>query len=142
MRPLVWLRALARASWPRRLLGAEAVLELVRARILTALPAQVYTRALGQAGAPMTERVAPRDRARAAEIGEVVATIAHGLPFRAVCLQQVIATRRMLLRRGLRGTVRLGVRDGLQAHAWLHLGGDVISGDGDLDQFAVIGTFS
>ncbi|MEM7507957.1 MAG: lasso peptide biosynthesis B2 protein [Pseudomonadota bacterium] len=142
MRPLIWLGAFRRASWNRRLLGLEAAAELLRARILTALPARIYTRALGDAGTPATNPVTPQEVSKAAEIGKLVATIAKGLPIRAVCLQQVIATRRMLLRRGLRGTVRLGVREGLHAHAWLHLGENVVSGDGDLDKFAVIGTFS
>ena len=75
-----------------------------------------------------------------------MATVATALPFRARCLQQVIATRRMLTRRGCPATIVLGVsREAggeLGAHAWLRVGGQIVSGDGPLHRFSVIGTFS
>lgn len=140
------LSAFARAPWRRRALALEAVWELLRARIDTARPATHYTRHLGdlkgKAVAPDPDQVA-----RAAEIGHMVARVAPWMPVRAVCLQQALAVRRMLRRRGLPAVVHLGLarapRDGQrEAHAWVKAGSTVISGDVDLDRFVVVGEFS
>lgn len=141
MRPQLWLRAFANAPARLRWLGIEAALELLRARCLTLLPPRIYTRTFST---PAKNAHGDMD---AREIGKIVATVAHGLPFRALCLQQVIATQRMLARRGCRSTIKLGVRRDetapaqIGAHAWLLVGGQVVNGEGDLDQFSVIGTF-
>lgn len=94
------------------------------------------------------------DRRFAAQcVGHAVAVMAERVPFRAVCLQQSIATQRMLRRRGIEAEIRFGVRldagrlgrpsDPDAAHAWVVAGGLVVNGliEG-LDSFAVAGRFA
>ena len=138
----------------RKRLAIEAAWELMCARLLTLRPASVYSPALGRLvahdapfnGAPETDEM----DAVAAEIGGVVTRVAGLLPFRARCLQQAIAVRRMLTRRDIPAMVYLGVARARQdraeadhaAHAWVTVGARVISGDGVLDKFAIVARFA
>lgn len=140
-----------RIPWRLRRMALEAGWELFRARLLTLRPASVYTKQLGEAAeGHKPSSVAPEDEIAAAQIGAVVARAAAWMPFRALCLQQAIATRRMLTRRNLPATVFLGLaRDPSErataderAHAWVQTGRLVVNGDRDLDRFAVVGTFA
>lgn len=151
--------AFARAPARQRLLALEAAAELARARIMTLLPARIYTTDLGRLVAgeadagPGAPDAAPDDATtrRAAEIGRMVEAVARAMPFRAVCLQQAIAVKRMLARRDLAATVYLGVsRDaadravpsrGTAAHAWVTVGPTVINGDQDLARFTIVARF-
>lgn len=143
MRTPGWARAMLYAPWRRRFMAFEAVLELIRSRIFTLLPARVYTRTLGIPGATEEHQTDPADQEMAAEIGKLVARVATYLPFRALCLQQVIAVRRMLRRRNCNAVIFLGVRaeNINDAHAWLKVGQKVVSGDGDLARYSVLAAF-
>lgn len=144
------IRAFAMAPWGRRRLAIEAGWELVRARVQTFRTTKAYISDLGEMGRkpPMA---APEQVKMAQEIGEIVRRAAKIAPFRAVCLQQAIAVRRMLSRRGIPATVFLGLStDGKttsstpgerDAHAWVMTGPKVVSGDNDLDRFAVVASF-
>lgn len=145
------IRGFVRAPAPRRWLALEAAGHLVRARFLTLAPPRIYTRALGTLGAAVGDDQQPPE-ALAAEIGAMVARVAAVLPFRARCLQQSIAVRRMLLRRGFRVSVYLGVSRsradraapelGRAAHAWVEAGGQVVGGAGELDRYVVVARFA
>lgn len=163
MNPHRAARAFLRAPAGKRRLALEALAELARARLVTLMPARVYTADLGvlaavPAAAPLEEAEAEDagDRAadceRAAEIGRVVAGVAGAVPFRALCLQQAIAVRRMLRRRGMPATVHLGFSRGLRqavegradlaAHAWVTVGRRVVNGDANLDDYTVVARFN
>jgi hypothetical protein len=151
-----WIGAFVRAPATRKGLALEAAWELLRARILTLRPATVYSPALGT----LVETDPPADpggdpvtgRAEAEEIGHVVEVVGRCLPFRTLCLQQAIAVRRMLTRRGIPAVVYLGVaRDqadrarsdlGQAAHAWVAVGSRVVSGDGVLEKYAIVARFA
>ncbi len=87
--------------------------------------------------------------AAAARIGALVAAAGAAMPFRARCLHQSIALRRMLSRRGIPVVVHLGVardqtdrgRQDFAAHAWVSVGPRVISGDGALEKYATVARF-
>ena len=145
------LSSFFRLSWRLRLLTIEAGWELARARLDTLRAAAHYARGLGV----LSDQTAPSPAAqeeerRAAEIGAIVARVAAAMPFRALCLQQALATRRMLRRRGLPATVFLGLaHDPAErratdepAHAWVQTGQRVVNGDQDLERYAVVGVFS
>lgn len=147
------LRAFARAPAARKLLAAEAAWELLRARALTLRPARVYFAALGTLADGETqpeERLTAEDLA--AEIGRAVDTVARCLPFRALCLEQAIAMRRLLRRRGIPATVCLGIArdgadrarpgDGRAAHAWVSVGTQVVSGERMRENFAIVALFA
>ena len=140
-----------RAPAFRKRIAVEAVCELIRARILTLRRAAVYTNALGnlaEAGLPETSPQQREDQA--AEIGALIASAANVLPFRAKCLQQAIAVRRMLDRRQIPATVHLGVARShvdradadRAAHAWVLVGSRVVSGEDQLERFAVVARFT
>ncbi|MEM7238095.1 MAG: lasso peptide biosynthesis B2 protein, partial [Pseudomonadota bacterium] len=83
------------------------------------------------------------DHHQAEQIGKIVANVAVRLPFRALCLQQVIAVRRMLARRDFASMIFLGVREEniSEAHAWLTVGETVVSGGENLSAFRVLSAF-
>jgi len=144
------LRAFVMAPGWRKKLALEAGWELTRARIQTLRATKTYITDLGEIGKTPPD-AAPDQVSQAQEIGEVVRCAANLAPFRAVCLQQAIAVRRMLSRRGIPSTVFLGLStsgksepsndDGRDAHAWVKTGPCVVSGDNDLDRFAIVATF-
>jgi hypothetical protein len=140
-----------RASIRRKLMALEVVAELLRARLVTLLSARIYTRDFGSLLSSPDTSVTSVCPELASETGHMVQAVAEAMPFRALCLQQAIAVRRILRRRGVRATVCLGVnRDpacraapgqGTAAHAWVEVGSNVISGDGNLSNYAVVARF-
>ena len=149
LRPMIG--SFLRASTRRKFLALEAIGELARARLITLLPARIYTRDFGSLNKALTVVAASGYLEEAVEIGHMVEVVARAMPFRAVCLQQAVAVRRMLRRRDMRATVCLGVNldptgraspvQGTAAHAWVEVGSQVINGDGDLENLAVVARF-
>ncbi|MEM7188660.1 MAG: lasso peptide biosynthesis B2 protein [Pseudomonadota bacterium] len=136
----------------RRKLAIEAAWFLTLARIDTLTPAPRYLAKLGTPAKDATDPgLTTQQLDQAAEIGQVIEKVADFLPFRALCLQQVLAGRRMLRRRGIPATIHLGLSmgstdlqqfDDRSAHAWMTAGGKVINGDGALEKFAVLQCYS
>jgi len=109
----------------------RAQLALIVAQRLVRQRAPGHLTARNEETAP--SRVALRgspaaDRAHA--LGAAVRRAANYGVFRPACLVRAIALRRMLLADGIRGAViRVGVKqseEGMLAHAWIELDGDVI----------------
>ena len=143
-----------------KLIALEAVVELVKARMSTLGSAKHFTSYMGALdGTPIAANA--EQQRRAARIGYVVAQTARLMPFRCVCLQQVLAVREMLKRRHIPATVYLGVlpdemvstgvadrhkqqsSTGAVAHAWIKSGDRVINGETpDLGNYVVLGIFS
>ncbi|MEG3162563.1 lasso peptide biosynthesis B2 protein [Sphingomonas sp. LB2R24] len=133
----------------RRLI-VEAIAALLVARRRSLLPFEVLARHLGgivaphsrtrapasaSAPAPAPVLPAPLSQAEADMIFAIrwsIGAVAPWLPFRTLCLQQAIAARAMLERRGIGSVLHLGVRDPtgttLDAHAWLDAGGLNVTG--------------
>jgi hypothetical protein len=128
-------------------LAAEACLELAWARIVTCLPASRY---LGDTRAPVAATGDP-DLRQASLVGQAVETVAGRMPFRARCLQQALATRRMMRRRGCASTLVLALNpapagradpgSGQAAHAWVRVGETVVCGGGRASDFVVVEQF-
>jgi hypothetical protein len=82
----------------------------------------------------------------AQEIGSAVQTMGRWVPWDGRCLAQALAATGMLRRRGLEGTVSLGIRrsqsSGFDAHAWLRLGSHFVTGGPGHEQFKVLATFA
>lgn len=122
-----------------RLLVAEALAALLVARARTLLPFRVLARQLGGLVSPpagaVTAPISPStslDRQMIHDIRWAVGAVAPWLPFRSLCLQQAIAARTMLARRGIGTTLHLGVDRSkparLAAHAWLDAGNVPVTG--------------
>jgi hypothetical protein len=136
-----------RRGWfarPRRLVSrdgarlVEAVGCLALARLaVVALPFRVLARRLGvpHAETSMTASLDPSARRVAWAIGAA----ARRAPWRAECLEQAIAAKAMLRRRGIASTLYLGMaRDPVAAHAWLRVGDVNVTGGRDVTRYAVV----
>lgn len=128
-----------RMSHARRALLAEAAVWLALARLsLLVLPFRMVAAHLGEACAPAVAagRIeqsggAPQDVETARAVGWAVRLMADALPFRAVCLQQGVAAKLMLRRRGIPSVLHFGVAadsSGLNPHAWLDTAGARVTG--------------
>lgn len=141
-------RRLLQLSWPDRLLFAEALLSLAVARLaVVVLPFRVLARHLGthmgespRADDPAAE--APR------RVAWAVAAASRRVPWRSMCLEQGLAAKAMLRRRGIPNTLYLGVAraldpaDSVDAHAWVRAGTLHVTGGRDQSRYAVVSTFA
>jgi len=134
----------------RRILVLEAAIFLLIARLwLLLAPFRHVAPRLGKAHAagetPEHSTGAAADLAR--EIGWAVSRTARHVPFKAVCLQQAVAARLMLQRRGVRSILSLGVAAPewgevpLLAHAWLDAEGVKVTGYPVPPNFAKVACF-
>jgi hypothetical protein len=117
-----------------RLAAAWSLLGLSRLVILV-LPFRLVGRALGEHRDPrVVASPAPPDDetlARAARIGATVRLAARHTPWRSECYPQALAARVLLGLARVPHVVSFGVRrdgDALVAHAWVHVGGAVVTG--------------
>lgn len=148
-----WRRArtLLTIGLPRQRLVAEAALSLLSARIaLLVVPFPRLAARWGTllpVGDPQLAPAAPTDEAAATAraIGWAVTATASVMPFKAVCMQQAVAARAMLARRGVASVLHYGAgRDAtgaLVAHAWLDAAGVKVTGYPVAAGIAEIGAF-
>lgn len=125
-----------RRGW-RRLLDGEdlraalhALRHLTHARLLHArLPAsRLIGRLRAAPDGPRTGRLDPEARAR---MRRTLIAVSRHLPWRSDCMIQSLAARMWLDRLGVPCTFRLGAArgpDGLAAHAWIEVEGEVVTG--------------
>ena len=140
------LQALVRASWADRALLAETVLCLAASRIVVRLvPFRVTAaRLTGRVGAS----VAGDPPAAARRLAVAVAAVAPYTPWRSRCLEQAIAAKAMLRRRGIPSTLYVGVarnaadRQPITSHAWLRSGTLNVTGGSDVSRYAVMASFA
>jgi len=69
----------------------------------------------------------------AKRIARLEAVTASNLFFRTSCLEQSLVLCRLLRRRGMKATLRIGARkeaDRFEAHAWVEMAGNVVDGGG------------
>ncbi len=145
------VRTLMTIGWARQRLVPEAALMLLVARIrLLAVPfPKLAARwgALIRVGDPQLTMAQASDEAveLARAIGWAVTATASVMPFKAMCIQQAVAARGMLARRGVSGVLHYGAgRDeagALVAHAWLDAAGVKVTGYPIAPGIAEIGAF-
>jgi hypothetical protein len=126
----------------RRLSGFERAVVL---EALIALPvAWLAVRLLGsrvcrgafeeRARAPRNSSFLETDTLNIAKrIARLEAVTASNLFFRTSCLEQSLVLYRLLRRRGMNATLRIGARkeaDRFEAHAWVEMAGNVVDGGG------------
>lgn len=123
----------------QRALLLEAIIWLALARVALALfPFRVVAAHLGDVCQPAVaaSKLAssggdPKHADVARAVGWAVRLMAGKAPFRAVCLQQGVAAKMMLRRRGIQSALHFGVARnpaGLDAHAWLDTAGAKVTG--------------
>jgi hypothetical protein len=127
------------------LLEALALLGLARMAVLL-LPFRWVARLLGkqEAQTPVQEDAANVVHIR--RIGTMVRKTSQNVPWTSKCLDQALAAKIMLARRGIATTVYFGVKNDangrLEAHAWLRSGTLYVTGGSIRDRFTVINTFA
>jgi hypothetical protein len=121
---------------------AEAIAYLALARVVVVvLPFRVLARRLGvrHAETPEIAGVHPASR----RVAWAIAAAARRAPWRTECLEQAIAAKAMLRRRGIESTLYLGMaRDPVEAHAWLRVGDLNVTGGRDVARYAVVASFA
>lgn len=145
------MRTLMTIGWARQRLVPEAVVALLVARItLLAVPFPKLAARWGVLRPVGDPRLAlPMASADAVEvaraIGWAVTATASVMPFKAMCIQQAVAARGMLARRGVASLLHYGAgRDedsALVAHAWLDAAGVKVTGYPIAPGIAEIGAF-
>ena len=130
-------------SRPRRLaLGAEALVCLALARAaVVLLPFRVLALRLGvrMGETPAAVEVSPPSR----EVNWGIGAAAARSPWRSKCLEQAIAAKMMLRRRGVHSTLYLGMtREPVAAHAWVRVGEWNVTGGQDVSRYAVVASFA
>ncbi|TDG12901.1 lasso peptide biosynthesis B2 protein [Seongchinamella unica] len=138
-------------SFRQKMLMGQAWCLLLYYRLaLASVPLKRITRDLARDNGGQTPpALAPEIVARAEELGRLVAHAAAATPWSSRCLAQVLATRHLLVRRGIPGQFYLGVnREGFPresdslAHAWLQCGDRIVSGEAGSERFVVIAGFA
>lgn len=142
------------AKWCRRnqaerLLLLEAFLLLGLARLcIMILPFRWLAKSLGQHMKETDVLLKPGQLPFARLIGGAVRSVANYTPWESVCLPQAVAAKWMLARRGIPGTLYLGVMkdeakpEKLAAHAWVRSGQSILTGARGHRQYTVVSTFS
>ena len=128
VKPSVWarIRAFSRRDW-LDLAEASWTLASAHAALRWQSPARVIARAIS----PQTTRAAAFTPARLQQVTWLVG-VAGRRVMPVPCLSRSVALARVLARRGVATSIRVGVRtiDGrLDAHAWVELDGRVINDD-------------
>ena len=128
------------------LIEAALFAALARMAILT-LPFRWFAPWLGRHGEAndgtdeTTEAEPVRHR-----VGRAVQLAGRHTPWQSKCLVQAIAARLMLGRRGVAGTIYLGLAkdpDGqMKAHAWLQSGDTIVTGRNGMSRFTVLSSFA
>lgn len=140
----------------RHALLAEAAAMLLVARIwLLTTPFNRIAPQLGRlsdvgsdAGTADCDQPSLQQLDTAKAIGEAVRLAARLVPFRSLCLQQAVAAKLMLRRRGIMGTLHFGVvidDDGarsIQSHAWLNVDCVWLTGYPVPQRYTEIGQFN
>lgn len=148
-------RTLTKCGTMRQRLVIEAAVALLWARmLLLAVPFQRLSVRWGELvpvgdpriAARMTVPGSPPEHAEIARaISWAVTATASVLPFTAMCMQQAVAAREMLARRGIAAVIHYGAgRDAagrLVAHAWLEAAGARVTGYPVAPNIAEIGAF-
>ena len=131
----------------------EALFLLMRFRAATLLLKFKYlTRSLTHsAQAEEPPRLNDQSFRRAVQIGDVVARVSRHTPWKSPCLAQVLAVQHMLAARSIPGAFYLGVKkekdhqtntSGLDAHAWLKCGSEIVNGADGHEAFTVVSSWS
>lgn len=142
------------AKWRRRsrterilLLEAFVLLAVARLGVLI-LPFRWLAKSLGHHMKETAESIQPADLQLARMIGWAVRSAANYTPWESVCLPQAVAAKWMIKRRGIPGTLYLGVMkdetkaEKLAAHAWVRCGQVILTGAKGHLQYTVVSTFS
>ena len=133
--------------WARKKLLVEALVLLALARLaVLTLPFRWVAKVLGRPGAQTPDQVDPVHAAGIRAVRAALRKVPKHVPWTSKCLDQAVAGKIMLARRGIPATVYFGVKTddkgAIDAHAWLRSGSVYVSGGQTRDRYVVINTFA
>jgi hypothetical protein len=136
-----------RLPWAQKCLLVEALVLLALARLaVLLLPFRWVARCLGKQSAQTPEEHDPAHIPQLCRIRTMVGRVSRNVPWTSKCLDQAIAAKLMLRRRGIPATVYFGVKNDehgqLAAHAWSRSGRVYITGGRSRKQYTTINTFA
>jgi hypothetical protein len=131
----------------RRVALWEAACKLALAQVAVhVLPFRWLTGGLGQPRAESPAVLPPEVMPTVHEVGWAIGAIVRRLPKAPKCLVQAVAAQWMLRRRGIAGTLYLGVARNparsLSAHAWVRCGEFFVTGGRERQSFTVVAQFA
>lgn len=139
MPKFVSLASVRRLSAAERRLAAEALAELVRARLaILVLP---FARSVRFGAIPLG---AARHADPALVISRMVERVSGAVPWRSVCFDRGIAAQRMLRRRGIDARLHYGGTlgaDRLSAHVWVTADGEPLTGAAEAESFGELARY-
>ena len=135
----------AAPAWERLLL-MEAVCWLGLMRVAIKLfPFRWIVRRFHLAPGKYAGNVNVNEQSHAARIGHTIRIAAEHTPWKCNCFTQSLAAMAMLRRRGLAGTLFLGVAragDAITAHSWLCSGDTMLTGGAVEQHFTPVACFT
>lgn len=141
------LRTFLRMPWAEKKAFFEAAFLCARARLMLRRPFREIARRLGQHSweSAKKEQV-ETDLASVQRVQQGVKIAAKRMPWNCKCYVQAIVARIMLARRGIDGTIYLGVRRGgergIEAHAWVRSGSQVVTGAEERSTYSIVSVFA
>jgi hypothetical protein len=127
----------------RALLEAVFWLGLARGAVLL-LPFRFIAPYLGKLNHETPQVCSVSQQAIAQHIAWVISVSSRYTPWRSNCLAQALAGKIMLQRRGICSTLYLGLKrstNKLEAHAWLRVGEQIVTGGAVKHEFTQISSF-
>lgn len=130
----------------RWLLAEAAIWQVVAWAAVRAVPFRRWAGRLGT----LDEETAPTDdpgsRQAAERVSWAVSATSRWVPWRATCLMEAVAAKKLLERRGVSSTLYLGVASAdpetaFEAHAWLRCGTAIVTGDAERQRFTAVTAF-
>lgn len=122
-----------------------ALLALARTAVLF-LPFRWLVSILGKRGSGRPSRPNRARAQRIRRIGRMVDRASRHVPWTSKCLDQALAAKVLLARRGIQATVYFGVKNDehgeLAAHAWLRSGAIYVTGGRQHAGYSVINIFT
>jgi hypothetical protein len=131
--------------WKTQLALLEALfwLGLARGAVLL-FPFRFIAPYLGKLNHETPQVCSVSQQAIAQHIAWLILMISRYTPWRSNCLAQALAAKMMLQRRGICSTLYLGLKrstNKLEAHAWLRLGEQIVTGGAVKHEFTKISSF-
>ena len=144
----LWRKLTGVLGWSarRRNLALEAVGQIAIASFaLRFRPFRRVAAKLGREQGPDFKAGEVSDLTDAHRVAHAVQVAARNVPWRAECLPQAIAAKRMLDRRGIPNALVFGARRAdpeFEAHAWIMIGDAVVIGGEESRGYQVLTVFS
>lgn len=111
------------------------------------LPFRLYKGLLGEMQVSANEEYTNEQMVEAKRIRNIVLSVCNNTPWESKCLVQAVACKKMLEKKGIKTTLFLGIDPNFEsrkmdAHAWLKMGDNILTGRHGHERFKVVNFYS